>query len=397
MIKNNIELNEDNILLIKENLKSKLLQERVILFSEKFSKLKLNAQKSKIYSQKNYYESIAGDYIRIFPSLKDFIACYNNNLDHPPICPYCGDYCSIRKGEFPYRYNHSCGKKECDEKRAKDLAKTTIASSESLKKSRETIKLRYGVSNISQLDFIKEKKKQTCQEHYGVNAPFQSSIVINKYKENSLSKYGVEWPNQSEEIKEKSKKTNLEKYGYVASAQAPEVKQKLIKNNILKYGHSCPLQNHEIKSKAQAKYKFEGIIFDSSWELIFYFYIKKIRKLKIERITNPILYYDNGNILHRYYPDFKIENNLIEIKGPHLLLKDENNNIIGLTSPFLKKKSEEEKSRLSSLLSAKYTCMLENNIHILEIKEINFYKKIIEKEYGKDFLKNLIKTSKKYQ
>lgn len=65
-----------------------------------------------------------------------------------------------------------------------------------IKKTQQTISLRYGVENISQLSDIKDKKQQTCLEHYGVRWPGQSDEVKDKIKQTNIERYGVECVSQ---------------------------------------------------------------------------------------------------------------------------------------------------------------------------------------------------------
>ena len=70
---------------------------------------------------------------------------------------------------------------------------------------------KYGVTNISQLKEIKDKKKQTTLKNYGVENPAQSKEVYNRIKETCLKKYGVESTNSLPSKKEKIKRTKQEK------------------------------------------------------------------------------------------------------------------------------------------------------------------------------------------
>lgn len=75
------------------------------------------------------------------------------------------------------------------------------------------IKEKYGVDNVFQLDFIKEKIKKTNLEKYGVDNPGKSEVIKEKIKKTSLKKYGVDSPLKSNSVKDKIKSTNQNKYG----------------------------------------------------------------------------------------------------------------------------------------------------------------------------------------
>ena len=49
-------------------------------------------------------------------------------------------------------------------------------------KRMDTCQKRYGVTHISKLDEIKEKKKETTLSHYGVENPMQSKEIVDKVK-----------------------------------------------------------------------------------------------------------------------------------------------------------------------------------------------------------------------
>lgn len=79
-------------------------------------------------------------------------------------------------------------------------------------KSRQTVRLKYGVDNISQLECIKKQKITTCLENYGVPNPSKSHKLKIKKINTSIIKYGVENPSQNAEVKIKRNNTFLEKY-----------------------------------------------------------------------------------------------------------------------------------------------------------------------------------------
>lgn len=70
-----------------------------------------------------------------------------------------------------------------------------------------TMKEKYGVENISQLQSMKDKKVQKSLEKYGVENVAQSKEVKDKMKETCLEKYGVVYASQAEEVAKKVSKT----------------------------------------------------------------------------------------------------------------------------------------------------------------------------------------------
>lgn len=109
---------------------------------------------------------------------------------------------------------------------------------------------RYGVENSMQSDVVKEKSKKTSIERYGVEYPMMNNDIKEKIKKTCNEKYGTDSPLQNDKIKEQIKKTNLEKYGVEYIGQSKEIQNKIIQTNITKYGVKYPLQNKEIKEKS---------------------------------------------------------------------------------------------------------------------------------------------------
>lgn len=69
----------------------------------------------------------------------------------------------------------------------KEAASSKITRDEYTK----TVKLKYGVNNVSQSQKIKNKKEKTNIDRYGVSNPFQRTEIIEKSKNTMLEKYGV--------------------------------------------------------------------------------------------------------------------------------------------------------------------------------------------------------------
>ena len=80
-------------------------------------------------------------------------------------------------------------------------------------RSKETIKQKYGVENISQLEEVKQKKRETCRKHFGVDYSQQSPEVRAKTVASVRKKYGVDNVSQSPQVKLKKAKTFEEHYG----------------------------------------------------------------------------------------------------------------------------------------------------------------------------------------
>ena len=104
---------------------------------------------------------------------------------------------------------------------------------------------------------------------------------------------------------------------------------------------------------------FNNEVFDSTWEAIYYKWCL-LKHIKISRNHKHYFTYNILDKIHRYYPDFKIGNNYVEIKGSHFFNKEGQ-----LIDPFT-----------DQLLLEKQECMIKNNITL--ITDVEKYRKEIE-------------------
>lgn len=221
-----------------------------------------------------------------------------------------------------------------------------------------------------------EKSKIINKQRYGIENPFQ---LTEKIKQSMLKKYGVEHPTQLKEIKDKIKNTVLQRYGETSVMHVKEFKEKAKINNILNHNGVYNSQTKEyLEKRSQTwlnkygvdnisklgmnqahKIEFDGIYFDSKWELYYYFYLKN-NNINFEYHPKIMLEYEFEGKSHRYLPDFKVEDRLVEIKGDHFFDKDGN-----LINPF---KDDNGKSK------CKQECMIKNNVLVLTDQDIKPFK-----------------------
>ena len=185
---------------------------------------------------------------------------------------------------------------------------------------------------------IRQKRIETCLEKYSL-VHNNSPEAIEKRKQTIKQRYRIN-PLCSKEALEKARQTCLLKYGEEYTTRLPAFRA----------------TNFSI-------YKYNSLYFDSSWELAFYIYNTDLN-IEVEREPEKLIYYFNG-AKHYYFPDFKINDKLFEIKSPYLYSK--------LLIP-------------NTLENAKLNCMVENNVTI--ITDCSKYLTYIKAKYGKNFLKN---------
>lgn len=244
----------------------------------------------------------------------------------------CGYRSNLLTPDMREKIKKAAHTKEANKKRSSSInyKKTQI--------KREEYYRSLGVKTNLQLDENKIKTRKTCQEKYGTNWT-TTKESLEKSKKTCQKKYGVDFVFQSKEFKEKSKKTLMKKYGV---------------DNAMK--------STSIISKSRKRYFYKNTYFDSSWELAFFIWLKE-KDIEFEYHPQVCFFYFGNK---RYFPDFKIGDDFIEIKGNQFFKNGE----------FIDFYNREKNN---DMYRAKYQCMLDNKIKILtldNIKEsIDFCKK----------------------
>ena len=77
---------------------------------------------------------------------------------------------------------------------------------------------------------IRDKSKSTCIEKYGSENPMQNDSIKKRLNESIMNKYGVDNISKLDYIKDKKAKTQLENYGYEYNSQRPEIKKRISDN-----------------------------------------------------------------------------------------------------------------------------------------------------------------------
>lgn len=249
------------------------------------------------------------------------------------------------------------------------------------KQIQKSNKQKYGNECIFKTAHFKKKRIETCIKNFGVPYPMQSLDIQEKSKQTCKDKYGVDYVQQNEEIKNKRLATCLKKYGSISPSQTQPVKDKIRQTCQMKYGVNAPAQNHEISVKQKQKYQYNGIFFDSQPEIALYIWLKD-NKIKFEYKPNVDIWYSYKNKIHRYFPDFKINNKLVEIKGDQFFDKAGN-----MKCPFRYKSwSNEKYKEICNRYAAKYKCMIDNNVQILRTADYKQYLDYVAQKYGKNYL-----------
>lgn len=314
-----------------------------------------------------------------------------------PVCPICGlkeNYANmdinIFKG-YPIGCTNRCRQKH----------------QLTLHKREETCLDRFGVRYTWQSEEIKEKNRQLHQQNYGVDVPAKSPIIISRSESRCMELYGVKNGGGSKEALEKIQKTNLRKRGVKYVWQDPKVRAKSKAKMISKYGVKCyskttkfrqqyrkkslekygvenPSQCPKIRRKQQQRYLYDDIGFDSAPEVALYIWLRD-HQIQFEYQPNISFEYEFNGRKFRYFPDFKIGDQLIEIKGDHFFSEDGK-----MICPYRKKSwSDEEYQEECLKYETKHQCMLTNGIQIWTSKNYDFYLQYVKVTYGSNFFQSL--------
>ena len=252
--------------------------------------------------------------------------------------------------------------------------KRPLMNKDILRKSQNTLFEHYGVSCNAYSENWRSKFKETSIRKYGTEFPQQSDEIKQKMKDTCLSKYGVEYVTKTEIMKTKTKETCLRKYGFESCMRNPRIKEKAKEACLQKYGVESIFQSHGCRQHSHSKYEYKDKKFDSAPELAYYIWLLD-NNVKFEYQPNIKFEYIVDDKKHYYFPDFKVENDLIEIKGDYFFDGDI------LIDPYNRNND--------NIARAKQKIMLENKVIILKEKDYKKYLDYIDNKYGKNFLSSL--------
>ena len=209
-----------------------------------------------------------------------------------------------------------------------------------LEKAKETKQSRYGNPSFTN----REKCKKTLKDKYGIENPSQLDSAKLKYKETCIKRYGVDNPTKLKSIRDKMEATLIDRTG--------------------------------IGRVSIYRYEYNNLKFDSQWELYFYIYLEDHNK-KFTYQPTFFTYIHNGKE-HKYYPDFEVEGQLIEIKGDQFFKEDGT-----MCNPY--------DHSLDSLQEAKHQCGLEHGVKFYRRIDMLPIIEYVNRKYTKDYVKSFRK------
>lgn len=261
-------------------------------------------------------------------------------------CPVCGE----EKKWIRDHFGKTCGKKECVK---------IYRENECLNK--------FGSKTPLGSDVIRNKIKETIKNKYGSDSYFMTDDFKSKSKQTKLERYGDENYHNFEQTKQ----TNIKKYGSEYIFQTDLWNEKNIETCRKKFGVDYYVQTENIRNYRFKNIEYDNYIFNSNDEILFYKFCKDNNISLIIHDTYCIEYEFNQKH-HLYFPDFRIGDRLIEIKGDHFFDIDGN-----LINPF----TDDEETQ--SLYKAKQECMLQNNVLVLkssDVRNSETLRQILKKE-----------------
>jgi len=154
------------------------------------------------------------------------------------------------------------------------------------------------------------------------------------------------------------------------------------------------MQCHDIFIKSKQKYVFNGIHYDSADEIYFAIYCKD-HNINLEYQPDLHFEYEYHGKKHKYYPDFKIGNTIIEIKGNQFFKKDGT-----MFCPYRSKKlTDEQYLELCEQFEAKHQCMIKNHVTIIlsRSETMNIVRQYVNEKYGKSYVKECRVVNSKHE
>lgn len=257
-----------------------------------------------------------------------------------------------------------------------------------ISKRNNTCEILYNNKNYNN----REKSKETCFAKYG-SEYWASSDIGRKYISKSLLNMNTEnknkWINNVKKSLENrtkeeialSNKKRLETFNSRTDEQKEKTNIKYKTTWSFKTKEELhSIHSKQLKNRRTYKYKYFGISFHSYDEMSFYIYNVECENNVVYRNDGDFcLPYEFNDKIYFYYPDFIIDNKIIEIKGLQFF-KDKNPNNV-MICPFHKKDDTLETiENRNKKAESKHQCMLRNNVEI--ITDCSKYMQYTKSKYG---------------
>lgn len=147
-------------------------------------------------------------------------------------CDYCGEITTIKYNDYNKCIENNQGVYYCKNCRKHHILRT--------------VKEKYNVDNISNLEEVKAKKKETCNKNFGCDWPMQNKNIYEKAKNKMIEKYGVEHNLQREDIITKVMKDNAKIRSENGNIQSSKAQRHICKLLNGKLNAPCDFYNMDI-------------------------------------------------------------------------------------------------------------------------------------------------------
>lgn len=284
-------------------------------------------------------------------------------------CMICGSEFTVRKSGFPPRYG-ICKKCKCS-----FTSKNRVVTEEQkILQKEKSLQAWNDKSEEDRKNIIEKRRnslKQTCS-----NRTKEEKEKIGKHISEVQQNFSKE---KKTEISEKKRVAQINYWSNLDDSSREYLRKKNKESHLTEnyLNRRLEIQKSrtkeywkEIRSKSHHSYFYEGLDFDSSWELAVWIYAKD-HGLGIER--EPIMFeYEVNGKVKKYFPDFKLNEDLIEVKGDHFFKNGK------MICPF--------DESLNDIYEAKHQCGLKNKVKFWTSKEMQVILKYVEDKYTKDYL-----------
>lgn len=252
--------------------------------------------------------------------------------------------------------NLCCKQCKIDESKIERYGSKTYNNS---KKAQETNLKNLGVSSPFKQDWVRRYNAEACK----------SEERRKKISESLKSHNEDFW----RDLQKKKEETIIKKYGSLENYQKKKY-EGFKKTCLEKYGiENIGALNAEKEYSSLQKYFYDGRFFDSSYELKYYIWLKD-HNIEFEFHNKTYFRYKRQDgSTHRYYPDFYVNGQYIEIKG-EFWWNSEKECLINKDGDF-----DYEKT----------ACMKEHGVVLKTKKDLVEEFTYVDMTYGKDFVKQL--------
>lgn len=196
--------------------------------SELYNALKVKGESAKGLSEKFYRElyeehrAVYRKFVFLSRGITGFPGAYQTS-QHPRLCSICENAWTTRK----YKLCTICSSKDpvlAKEEKRKQLSRTNkevcCPGSAGLLLRERRLLDEYGVTNVFQLEKVKEKRKQTLRKKFGDS---WQEIINAKREKTNQKRYGAKSPFMVRELREKGYATIRRLYGVEHAMQNHEV------------------------------------------------------------------------------------------------------------------------------------------------------------------------------